>query len=188
MQEGFDAGNVTSLQAMSSRAKSRDLGLIVISGLLVGAGAFLIDRLIKVWVMQGTIRQGPVFFSWMEVTRHQNSGLLGDWPLPGWLIVILSAAALGLLGYGLYEALVHERGWDLVALCLVLGGALGNLYDRLAYGYVFDWLMFFKTSIVNGADIMITVGLVVYVALHLRKKPNMDVDCQVQPTNANHIS
>lgn len=152
------------------------------------ATCFFVDHLTKVWVVGGTIKRGPLFFSWIEVTRHQNFGLLGDLPLPGWLIMVLSAVALGLLGYGLYEASVHERYFDILVLSLVLGGALGNLYDRLVYGHVFDWLMFFKTSIVNGADIMITVGLMIYVALHFRKKSSKDVNCQTESTSTNHIS
>jgi signal peptidase II len=50
-----------------------------------------------------------------------------------------------------------------VALALILGGALGNLYDRLAYGYVVDFLEFYVGSYhwpaFNVADSAITVGV-----------------------------
>src|SRR5438477_6889350 len=51
-----------------------------------------------------------------------------------------------------------------VALALVLGGALGNLYDRLAYGYVVDFLEFYLRShywpSFNVADSAISIGVV----------------------------
>ena len=50
-----------------------------------------------------------------------------------------------------------------VALALILGGALGNLYDRLAYGYVVDFLEFyFRTYLwpsFNIADSAISIGV-----------------------------
>lgn len=167
---------------MSSRAQSRDLRSTVIFGLLVGTGALFIDRLAKLAVMDGLMRPGQIFFSWIQITTHYNSGLLGNLPLPGSLILILSFLALVLLAYGLYDALRQNCTLDFLALCLVLGGALGNLYDRLAYGFVFDWLMLFKTSIVNLADIMITLGLVIYVARHF-----LSVDCHRPSTKIEQI-
>src|SRR5437763_4090881 len=51
-----------------------------------------------------------------------------------------------------------------VALALILGGALGNLYDRLAYGYVVDFLEFYAGTYhwpsFNVADAAITTGVV----------------------------
>jgi len=50
-----------------------------------------------------------------------------------------------------------------IALALILGGALGNLYDRLAYGYVVDFLEFYVRSYhwpsFNIADSAISVGV-----------------------------
>jgi signal peptidase II len=50
-----------------------------------------------------------------------------------------------------------------IALGLILGGALGNLYDRLAYGYVVDFLEFYAGSYhwpsFNVADTAISVGV-----------------------------
>lgn len=51
-----------------------------------------------------------------------------------------------------------------VALALILGGALGNLYDRLTYGYVVDFLEFYVRSYhwpsFNVADSAISVGVI----------------------------
>ncbi|MDD5726467.1 MAG: signal peptidase II [Patescibacteria group bacterium] len=144
----------------------RSKTLTVIFGLLVGVGAFLVDRLAKRAVVDGLLHPGQVFFPWIQITSHHNFGLLGNLPLPTILILVLSFLALVLLSYGLFDALKQGYKLDFLALSLVLGGALGNLYDRLAYGFVFDWLMFFNTSIINVADAAITLGLAVYIVRH----------------------
>jgi lipoprotein signal peptidase len=46
-----------------------------------------------------------------------------------------------------------------------LGGALGNIYDRMVYGYVFDWILLFESSIVNVADMAVIVGVVWYAIM-----------------------
>ena len=80
--------------------------------------------------------------------------------------VLLSAfaglAALLVVGYSLRtplgKRLLH------IALALILGGALGNLYDRLAYGYVVDFLEFYLRGhywpSFNVADSAISIGVV----------------------------
>ena len=61
-----------------------------------------------------------------------------------------------------------------MALALVLGGALGNLYDRLAYGYVVDFLEFYVGSFhwpsFNIADSAISVGVALLALEILRNE------------------
>jgi signal peptidase II len=62
------------------------------------------------------------------------------------------------------------------ALALILGGALGNLIDRIAYGYVVDFLDFYWGSAhfpaFNLADSAITLGAALLLLDSFRKKPN----------------
>lgn len=51
------------------------------------------------------------------------------------------------------------------ALCLVMGGAIGNLIDRIRFGYVVDFLDFKIWPVFNIADSAITVGMVVLVII-----------------------
>jgi signal peptidase II len=153
-------------------------------GLGVSGAVFVFDRLTKQAVMQGWVAQGPVLSTWVHITAHRNYGLMANLPLPGFLIIILSLLALAVLAYGLYDAGKQARIFDVLTLSLVLGGALANLYDRVAFGFVFDWLMFFQTSIVNAADAAIAIGLILYaVANYLRGRRKASVDCHVVPTD-----
>jgi len=97
-----------------------------------------------------------------------------------WLLVLLTAA----ISAGVFLWVWREkRRDDAVALALVLGGALGNIVDRIRYGYVVDfadlhfgeWRPFL---IFNVADAAITIGvllLVVRALLTRDKKPRKEV-------------
>lgn len=91
------------------------------------------------------------------------------------LIVVTALIATGVLIWMLRET---ERG-DLLGLGLILGGAAGNIFDRMAYGYVVDyadlhigeWRPF---QIFNLADVAITFGVLILLARSFksREKPN----------------
>ena len=91
------------------------------------------------------------------------------------LIVVTGIIAIGVAVWMLRETL---RG-DLLALGLVLGGALGNIYDRIRLGYVIDyadlhiaeWRPF---AIFNLADVAITFGVLILLARSFksREKPH----------------
>lgn len=72
----------------------------------------------------------------------------------------------------LYVFFDKERDiFKLSALGLILGGAIGNLIDRLLFGYIIDFLDFRVWPVFNIADSAITVGSVLLVArLFLFKK------------------
>ncbi len=62
-----------------------------------------------------------------------------------------------------------------IGIAMVVGGALGNLYDRIVYGYVIDFVnLSFFPAVFNVADSSISVGAVL-IALKMRKtqKSNM---------------
>ena len=61
-----------------------------------------------------------------------------------------------------------------IALSLILAGALGNLIDRLLYGYVIDFLDFRVWPVFNVADSAITIGAVILgwvILFNKEKKP-----------------
>jgi signal peptidase II len=84
------------------------------------------------------------------------------------LIGVTGAIALGVAGW----LMVERRRADVIGLALVLGGALGNIYDRVVYGYVIDyadlhigtWRPFL---IFNLADAAITFGVLILLARSL---------------------
>jgi signal peptidase II len=62
--------------------------------------------------------------------------------------------------------------WLVLAFAFVIGGGMGNLIDRIAYGSVTDFFQikfgFFKTGIFNMADVSVTIGVFLLLFLTLR--------------------
>ncbi len=90
-----------------------------------------------------------------------NDSAVGTWVLSG-----LGIAALGFVGVYFRQVPRHER-MLLFALALILGGALGNLLDRIASGGVTDFLDFYVGTYhwhtFNVADSAITVGIALMI-------------------------
>lgn len=111
----------------------------------------------------------------MELTHVQNTGaafsLFSDHT---WLLALLSGiAALVLLVLLVVDYFPHTMAR--LALALVLGGAVGNLIDRVFLGYVVDMFSttFVQFAIFNVADIGVTIGgllLVVYILFFWHKQ------------------
>ncbi len=150
-------------------------------GLTVAALIIALDQLSKYLVMQvfmlGDYIQVTPFF---ELVRAHNTGaafsLFAN--QAGWqrafFISIASIAAIVII-----HLLRKPAGSPLfkLALSLILGGALGNLIDRIMHGYVVDFLYFHINQhawpAFNIADSAITVGAVLLVWDSLRKpKPH----------------
>lgn len=95
-----------------------------------------------------------------------------------WLFIGIALAVSLLLIHWILRLKRHER-WLSVALALILGGALGNLYDRLTLGYVVDFIhahwgySYFPAF--NLADSAITVGAIMVLidAFFLEKHRRM---------------
>lgn len=87
---------------------------------------------------------------------------------PGWfffnlplaVFILLALSALFLLIHQSILAYRHHRPWLLIALLLILAGGLSNLYDRLLFGFVIDWihLTILPFSVFNLADAIIFLG------------------------------
>ena len=107
----------------------------------------------------------PDLFSW---TLAYNTGaafsFLADhsgWQR--WLFALIAAVVSAVLVVWLKRLPRRGQGWLAMGLALVLGGALGNLFDRMVYGHVIDfildhWQQRWYFPAFNVADCAITVG------------------------------
>lgn len=113
------------------------------------------------------------------LTRVENSGAflsLGDDMPYIFRLIILTGLPLVFLGYGLYF-LFAKRNLPIrmqVALCFLIGGGIGNLYDRIVHGSVTDFMhmdfYIFQTGVFNFADISIMIGVGILLVQSLRSK------------------
>jgi len=127
---------------------------------LIAAVIFAADRLTKMLVLD-LMTQGQsiaVIPGVFHITYILNKGMaFGLMPGGLLLFVIVTFAAIGLIVY----QVVHIRSRSVLmysSLGLVLGGALGNLVDRIRIGCVIDFLDFRIWPVFNLADSSITIG------------------------------
>ena len=91
-----------------------------------------------------------------------------------WFFALFAIGVSAAMTVGLRRQAANQL-WLNLAFVLVIGGAIGNLIDRLVYGHVVDFLLFYWQGYIfpafNLADCAITVGAVMIVLDGLRKKP-----------------
>ena len=168
-------------------------------GFALAALIFVADQAVKAFVVEGlgiaypgAVRELLPFFDLRFVANNGVSlGLLAaETELMRWGLVVMTAVIA--IGVGFWMARERSRG-DLFALALVLGGALGNIVDRVRFGYVVDyadlhfgeWRPFL---VFNVADAAITIGVVILLirALFVREKPKAEASADAAPVeNAN---
>jgi signal peptidase II len=106
------------------------------------------------------------FFNLVEVwNRGVSFGLFGAQALSPWVFITVSAVIAVALAFWLTRA---ANRLEVMAIGLILGGAIGNVVDRLAHGAVYDFLDFhlggYHWPAFNLADSAISVGALLLVA------------------------
>ena len=147
----------------------------------VAAATFLADQLTK-WIMTGPLSLQqvgqieilPIFnLTWTE-NRGISLGLLtSDSELTRWMLVAMTAAIAAGIAWWIHR---EPRRGDQITLGLVLGGAVGNILDRVRFGYVVDFadLHFgdFRPFLVfNVADAAISIGVVILLLRAFLARP-----------------
>lgn len=140
-------------------------------GLIIAGGVFAFDQITK-WIVAGPLDLEaigqivllPIFnLTWVENYGVSMGFLRADSDAMRWSLVAMTAAiSIGVLVWMWRE----QRRWDVAALGLVLGGAIGNIVDRVRFGHVVDFadLHFggFRPFLVfNVADAAITIGVLI---------------------------
>lgn len=140
----------------------------LVAGLSAAGAVIVLDQLSKFWVVAGVrlpetpgrrIELSPVFDLTFVENRGVSFGLLqAGGMVERWGLILLS---LAISGFFLAWLRTAERRLTALALGLVIGGAVGNVIDRLRFGYVVDFLDFsglWFPWVFNVADAAITIG------------------------------
>lgn len=97
---------------------------------------------------------------------HKNWGVAFDIPFRLEFVILVSIViGLGLLRIAYKNRFTHP---DItLATAIIVLGALGNLYDRIVYGFTVDYIILFARSAINLSDVVIVAGV---IALLLRSR------------------
>lgn len=147
----------------------------------LAGGIVLLDRITKIWIQRSLTLTDriPVIPGLFDIVHTENRGmafgLLNEGASAGrtFLLVGVACAVLLVVGYLIWrlpkELPPHQR-FTPAALGLILGGAVGNVYDRAVQGSVTDFLDVYVSRYhwpaFNVADSAITIGAIL-VALEL---------------------
>jgi signal peptidase II len=151
-------------------------------GLLATLATLMTDQANKLWLIfvYGIEARQPLrVTSFFDIVYAKNPGisyslLRAQTGAQRFSLVVFIFAATAFLAVWLWKANTKLAG---LGLGFIVGGALGNFYDRLAYGFVTDFYHFhlgsFSWYVFNIADVSIVlgVGLLIYDSLFQAKKP-----------------
>lgn len=118
-----------------------------------------LDRLLKFTAFkQSLLSMGETLhFGVLSFTPFLNNRLAFSLPLPLAVIIILSFGIITLLTVYFFKL---QNFPERLALLFIIAGALSNLFDRLAYHAVIDYLSVLPNGFFNIADLMIGGGIV----------------------------
>lgn len=149
-------------------------------GLALAIAIIVADQLGK-WAMMAVMRPPRVIeiTSFFNLVVGWNRGISfglfnNDSPLNAWVLPIIALAVVIVLAVWLART---DRTMVALGLGLIIGGAIGNVIDRIRFGAVFDFLDFhafgFHWPAFNVADSAISVGAIILVVDSLFVRPEV---------------
>lgn len=140
-------------------------------GLVVALLVVIIDQASKYWILSSVLGENVLigYSPFFNLVRAWNTGvsfsMFNDWGW--WGIIGLSLLALTIVGFLLHWLYKETNRVVQVALGFIIGGAIGNVIDRVRLGAVFDFLDFHigdsHWPAFNAADSFICVGAIIII-------------------------
>lgn len=167
----------------------------MILSLAIIVGVVFSDQLTK-WLAVVFLEGEPSFPLWKDVlhfTYAENTGMaFGMLKEHRWIFMTLSVVAIVALLTYLILARPKSR-WMQVALAMIIGGGIGNMIDRIALGYVVDFIDFtlIDFAIFNVADSFVCVGagiLIVYLLVDMMRDAKHLSATEEPPESASDLS
>ncbi|MFH1089361.1 MAG: signal peptidase II [Candidatus Uhrbacteria bacterium] len=139
--------------------------------LTIGVLVVLADELLKVLALKFLPDESQMSGKGLvELAIHKNFGLAFD--LPIWLPILCVLSILIIIGLVLLIKQNWQKNpWLASSAAIIACGALGNLFDRISYGFVVDYIITPITgSAFNLSDIVIVVGLFLLIWSSKKRK------------------
>ena len=141
---------------------------------------FISDRLSKVYIINESLKNLEDFIfrsTYLNIRLIWNEGIaFGLFSFDDKILYHSLSILIFLIILTIIYMIVESNGSKKFSLILILGGALGNFYDRIAYGAVPDFIDFhlngFHWFIFNIADIFISIGVFALIILEIFDKKN----------------
>lgn len=136
--------------------------LTIIAAVLLVA----IDQIIKLLVVNHLKPVGSVTVidNLFNLTYVENTGMaFGLLSQQRWIFILLTTVVMIILVIALFK-LKNQSRLFYISVALLVGGGIGNLIDRVAYGYVIDYIsLSFFPPVCNFADYCVTAGVIIFL-------------------------
>ena len=139
----------------------------MILNIFIILACILLDQLTKYFaaaVLTG-VDTFPLIENVLHFTYVENRGAaFGMLANHRWVFMILSV--VGIAAVFVYLAVTKPKSWWMrLALCFIVGGGIGNMIDRIARGYVIDFIdcRFINFYVFNVADSFVCVGCAMFI-------------------------
>ncbi len=165
--------------------------LALVAGLVV-----LLDQATKAWVRAALPFGGsytPIeALPFLRIVHWENTGAAFGMFQGGGLVFAILAVIVAAIIIGYFPQIPGEYVFMRIALAMQMGGALGNLIDRVRFGPVTDFIAVGTFPVFNIADASITVGVAILLVflwvLERNEKTSQAEETQAQPENADSLS
>lgn len=153
------------------------MNVLLLTGIIL-----VLDQISKVWIRSSLMlhESSPVIENFFHLTYVTNKGMAFGLNFPGG-IIFFTLASLIMSGVLLYYLWKERQSHILlrISLAFILGGALGNLIDRIFMQKVVDFLDFmigdYHWYIFNIADSSVTIGIVLFLWYSFFIQPKMEL-------------
>ena len=136
---------------------------------VVGGCFLLLDQLLKFFIRLQPSHTWYLWRPWLGIEYFANRGVAFNIPIPNPILLFLTPLIL----FGLTLSLVRWNKspstgttW---AIALIISGAISNFLDRYLFGVTIDYIRIF-TAVINLADILIVIGLLILLYQQKIKK------------------
>ncbi len=128
---------------------------------------FVADQILK-WIASAYFRTPLRLSDWFSLQYQQNVGIAWSIFIPQPWLSIINVLLLIILPIFISQHIDLRRKDSQFFLSMVIGGALGNLFDRLARGFVIDFISVGNFPVFNLADALLTVGIFLILVFYGR--------------------
>lgn len=145
--------------------------------MLISIFTLIIDILTKQLVINMMIEDESIIIikNFFSITFAKNTGVAFSF-LEGKIPLIIVMTSIVILLILKYLKMANPNRGEIICYGLIIGGAIGNLIDRVVYGYVIDFLDFnlfdYPFPIFNIADTAIVIGIFILLILSFIESRN----------------
>jgi signal peptidase II len=152
-----------------------------VSILSAGILVVLLDEWVKAWAISHLPTDASLANPGAIVLAiHKNFGIAFDIPFKMPLVIVVSVI-IGLLLLHIAATNASKKPAVSLSAALIIVGALGNLYDRVAYGFTVDYLLLGGRLAINLCDLIIVLGVGSLLLLGGTPWPKPPLDREDEP-------